>query len=159
MNQTSYDRVLQLDSDSTVLQCMDELFLLPSSSVAMPRAYWEWNNEKPQLSSQLLLVEPNATEFNRIMRFMNTADRGDFDMDILHKMFFGSAMVLPHKDYDLLTGEFKNGKNGHEKYLGSPEAVWNATKVLEEAKFLHFSDWPIAKVCCSDESFMGWLLN
>ena len=81
------------------------------------------------------------------MRFMETADSRHFDMDILHDIFFGSAMVLPHKEYDLLTGEFKSGKNGHEKYLGSPEAVWNATKVLEEAKFLHFSDWPISKVC------------
>jgi len=39
-NQTQYDRVLSLDSDSTVLKPMDELFLLPDCPVAMPRAYW-----------------------------------------------------------------------------------------------------------------------
>ena len=113
----------------------------------MPRAYWDWKDDKPQLSSQLLLVEPNATEFDRVMRYMESAPRGAYDMDILHQMFFASAMVLPHKDYDLLTGEFKHGKDGHAKYLGSPEAVWDPRRVINEAKFLHFSDWPIPKVC------------
>ena len=148
MNQTHYDRVLSLDSDSTVLQCLDELFLLPHAPVAMPRAYWQWDG-KYELSSQLLLVEPNATEFDRVMRAVDSAAKNDYDMDILNHMYSGSAMVLPHREYDLLTGEFKGGPDkDHSLYLGNPEEKWDPKKVLAEAKFLHFSDWPVPKVSC-----------
>ena len=34
-----YDRVIHLDSDITLLQHMDELFFLPATTIAMPRAY------------------------------------------------------------------------------------------------------------------------
>lgn len=37
-NQTQYKRVLSLDSDATVLDSMEELFLMPSAPVAMPKA-------------------------------------------------------------------------------------------------------------------------
>ena len=111
----------------------------------MPRAYWQWKN-KYELSSQLLLVETNATEFDRVMRTVGSSDNGQYDMDILNTMYLASAMVLPHRDYDLLTGEFNHCPKDHTDYLGSPEAVWDARKVLAEAKFVHFSDWPIPKV-------------
>ena len=146
MNQTSYSRVLSLDSDSTLLQCLDELFLLPSSPIAMPRAYWEWGPERHQLSSQLLLVEPNATELARVMAVVETANDNKFDMDILDDMYEASAMVLPHRTYDLLTGEFRHARDDHAKYLGSPDAVWEGRQILAETKFVHFSDWPIPKV-------------
>lgn len=147
MNQTHYDRVLSLDSDSTVLQCLDELFLLPHTPVAMPRAYWQWTDVKFELSSQLLLVETNATEFDRVMRAVDSAPKNDYDMDILNHMYSASAMVLPHREYDLLTGEFREGPDkDHSLFLGNPEEKWDPKKVLAEAKFLHFSDWPIEKV-------------
>ena len=145
-NQTQYDRVLGLDSDSTVLQCMDELFLMPSAPIAMPRAYWIWNDHD-ELSSQLILVEPNATEFDRVMRITESAAGGKYDMDILNDMYLASATIIPHRDYDLLTGEFKNkGPKDHKMYLGSDEAIWDPKAELARAKFLHFSDWPIPKV-------------
>ena len=145
MNQTQYNRVLSLDSDSTVLQCLDELFLLPPSPVAMPRAYWEWD-KKQELSSQLLLLETNAVAFARIMRAVENADAIKFDMDILNDLYFGSATVLPHRQYDLLTGEFNGGPKDHSLFTGDPEEVWDPEQVLRDAKFVHFSDWPIPKV-------------
>lgn len=147
MNQTHYNRVLSLDSDSTILQCLDELFLLPPAPVAMPRAYWHFQ-DKWELSSQLLLVEPNEEEFARIMRVVSTAPTNKYDMDILNDMYNKSAIVLPHREYDLLTGEFKSrdDKKDHSLFLGNDEEKWDPVKIRKQAKFIHFSDWPIAKV-------------
>ncbi|KAF2842532.1 glycosyltransferase family 8 protein [Patellaria atrata CBS 101060] len=139
-NQTQYKRVLSLDSDSTVLQHMDELFLLPSAPVAMPRGYWL---EEKTLSSQLVLVEPSEFEWNRVEAAI--ADHGDkeFDMDIINNLYAQSCMIIPHRPYNLLTGEFRSDL--HTDYLGSSEEVWDPKKVQEEVKFVHFSDWPYPK--------------
>lgn len=148
-NQTQYDRVISLDSDATVLQPMDELFLMPSAPVAMPRAYWLDDNS---LSSQLVVIEPSEFEFKRIQHAFDTRNATDFDMEIVNNLYAKDCMVIPHRKYDLLTGEFRS-KN-HVKYLGSEEEVWDAEKVLAEAKFLHFSDWPFPKpwLTASDEA-------
>ncbi|KAF2708820.1 glycosyltransferase family 8 protein [Pleomassaria siparia CBS 279.74] len=138
-NQTQYKRLLSLDSDATVMNNMDELFLTPSSPVAMPRAYWL---DQPFLSSQLLLVEPSDFEWQRIQNFMNSRADSGFDMDILNTLYKDNCVVLPHRQYDMLSAEFR-GKD-HSKYLGSDE-VWDGPKALKEAKFVHFSDWPVPK--------------
>ncbi|KAL7266261.1 hypothetical protein RUND412_011202, partial [Rhizina undulata] len=144
-NQTEYQRVLLLDSDSTVLKPMDELFLLPSTPLAMPRAYWlnPQAGDRVQMSAQLLLIEPSAFEFSRIQKAFESTGKNDYDMEIVNDLYKDDCMVIPHRKYNLLTGEFK-GVN-HSRYLGNLEERWNATKVLGEAKFLHFSDWPFPK--------------
>ena len=113
-NQTSYSRVLSLDSDATVLQPMDELFLIPSAPVAMPRAYWLDDT----LSSQLVLIEPSKHEFNRIQDAFKHRTKHDFDMEIVNQLYGKDCFVLPHRKYDLLTGEFRS--EGHTRYLGDP---------------------------------------
>lgn len=171
-NQTEYDRVLNLDSDSTVLQVseasrpshflispqtfdspgtnapqsMDELFLLPPTPLALPRAYWIHPDQHTsrQLSSQLLLITPSAAEFARIEAAIANSSDNTYDMEIINDLYYDDCMVLPHKQYDLLTGEFKNGPNEHGPYLGEAQ-TWDPRKVLEQARFLHFSDWPVAK--------------
>jgi len=125
-------------------QTMDELFLLPPCPVAMPRAYW-LNPDDRILSSQVLLIQPSEFEFKRVMDGMEHAGSGDYDMEIVNKLYRDSALVLPHRPYDLLTGEFRS-KN-HGSYMGNSEEPWDPEKILKEAKFLHFSDWPIPKVC------------
>jgi hypothetical protein len=118
---------------------MDELFLMPSAPVAMPRAYWL---DQLFLSSQLVLVEPSAVEWHRIQEFMNRDDPR-FDMDILNSMYNDSCIVIPHRRYNLLSGEFRAEE--HKKYLGSDVEEWDGAKELEAAKFVHFSDWPVPK--------------
>ncbi|KFA71043.1 hypothetical protein S40288_10442, partial [Stachybotrys chartarum IBT 40288] len=141
-NQTAYKRVLSLDSDSTILQPMDELFLLPSCPVAMPRAYWLYPEESI-LSSQVMLIQPSTVEFERIMGEIDTAGQDDYDMEIANELYRDSALVLPHRPYNLLTGEF--GNDDHVGYLGSDREEWDPVAVYNEAKFVHFSDWPVPK--------------
>ncbi|KAF2157380.1 glycosyltransferase family 8 protein [Myriangium duriaei CBS 260.36] len=139
-NQTQYKRVLSLDSDSTVMQNMDELFLMDSAPVAAPQAYWL---KDFTLSSQIMLIEPNATQYARITQDELGLKENDFDMEVLNHLWKNDSMPIPWRPYDLITGEFKSAD--HSNYLGSKEEVWNATEILNEVKFLHFSDWPVPK--------------
>ncbi|KAG9963687.1 glycosyltransferase family 8 protein, partial [Aureobasidium melanogenum] len=138
-NQPRYERVISLDSDANVLQHMDELFFLPKVPVAMPRAYWL----EDTLSSQLVVIEPSKQEFERILHAFEHRENTDFDMEIVNNLYGRDCLILPHRPYDLLTGEFRSKE--HHKYLGSTTEVWNPRQVLKEAKFLHFSDWPYPK--------------
>ena len=141
-NQTQYDRVLSIDSDVLLLQHMDELFLIPPVPVAMPRAYWLWPDEQI-LSSQVILLEPSELEFGRIMVKVQEADRNDYDMEIVNYLYRDSALVLPHRPYDLVTGEFR--ADDHKYYLGSDVEPWDPAAAYNEAKLVHFSDWPLPK--------------
>ncbi|KAI9721735.1 MAG: hypothetical protein M1812_002070 [Candelaria pacifica] len=144
-NQTQYDRVLNLDSDSTILQNMDELFLAPHAPLAAPRGYW-LNQEERILSSQLLLIEPSNFEFSRIMNAIEHRGADDYDMNVVTNLYRDNAMILPHRIYDLITGELRVGKDAnHTGFLGSEEEKWDADKAIREAMFVHFSDWPINK--------------
>ncbi|KNG87388.1 hypothetical protein ANOM_004022, partial [Aspergillus nomiae NRRL 13137] len=120
-------------------QPMDELFLLPPCPVAMPRAYWG-NFDDRVLGSYIMLVQPSEFDFNRVMNAMDTASGSEYDMEILNHLYRDSALVLPHRPYGLLTGEFRS--NHHSAYLGNDIEVWDPEQVFMEAKFLHFSDWP-----------------
>lgn len=141
-NQTQYSRVLSIDSDSLLLQNMDELFLLPPAPVAMPRAYWLFPDD-PVLSSQVMLIEPSKVEFARIEEKIKSASINDYDMEIVNYLYHDSALVLPHRPYDMISGEFRT--EDHAKYLGSDVEVWNPAAVYNEAKLVHFSDWPLPK--------------
>lgn len=122
---------------------MDELFLLPLCPVAMPRAYWLNPNDRI-LTTSVVLIQPSKFEFNRIIGAINNASSNDFDMEIVNNLYKDSAFVLSHRPYNLLTGEFR-GKN-HEAYLGNPLEEWDPYAILNETKYLHFSDWPVLKV-------------
>ena len=142
--QTQYERILHLDSDVTVLKHLDELFLLPSAPVAMLRAYWQLP-EKRQLTSLFILLEPDEGEFQRLVTAGRKDQRakGDFDMEILNRFYGDSAMVLPHRQYGLISGEFRASQ--HSNYLGSHYETWNPDLVYREASLVHFSDWPLPK--------------
>ena len=142
--QTRYERILHLDSDVTVLQHLDELFLLPRAPVAMMRAYWELP-ETRVLTSLLVLLEPSEVVFERLMGATTEGKRraGEYDMEILNRLYRDSAMVLPHQKYGLLSGEFR--ANNHEIYLGNDRDTWDPEQVLKEASLVHFSDWPLPK--------------
>ena len=121
---------------------MDELFLLPSTPVAMPRAYWL---DFFALSSQLIVAEPSKETWLRVENATNHHAVNEYDMDILNNIFLNSSLVIPHRKYNFLSGEFRNPPLGHVEYLGSPTEKWNPRKALAEAKYVHFSDWPMPK--------------
>ncbi len=126
---------------------MDDLFLLPQAAVAMPRAYWLGFDERV-LSSQIMLVEPSPHEFSRVVKTMEAGSSGDYDMEIVNTLYKDKALILPHRPYNLLTGEFAaKPEADHQNYLGDEEEQWDPDAVLQEAKYLHFSDWPMPKVC------------
>jgi hypothetical protein len=143
-----YDRVIALDSDVTLLKPLDELFLLPPTPVAMPRAYWSDSKPWP-LTSMLMVVKPDLDEFERFTKTIHGGGNAElvsvhrFDMELINERFEDSAMVLPHRPYALLTGEFR--KHDHAAYLGNKDELWDAEKVYSEAKLVHFSDWPLPK--------------
>lgn len=142
--QTQYDRVLHLDSDVTVLKHLDDLFMLPRAPVAMIRAYWRLPAVK-ELSSLFVLLEPSEIEYQQLMVAArpDVRQKNEYDMEILNKRYGDSAMVLPHREYGLLSGEFR--VDDHRNYLGNSLEKWDPERVLREASIVHFSDWPVPK--------------
>lgn len=144
----NYDRVIALESDITLLSSLDELFALPPTPIAMPRAYWYKSLPLP-FTPLVMVIEPNVDEFER---FKNIIDEGaetvlikahKFDMVLVNDRFEHSATVLPHQQYALLTREFS--EHNHTAYFGNTFEAWDAEKALKEAKLVHFSDWPLPK--------------
>ncbi|KAF9889499.1 N-acetylglucosaminyltransferase [Aspergillus nanangensis] len=149
--ETEYDRIIHLDSDVSVLQNMDELFFLPSTTAAMPRAYWQLPVTR-QLSSLIIVIEPSYREYSALLEATQAAKYGQlevntttnkYDMELLNERYGDSAMVIPHRQYGLITGEFR--ADNHRAFLGNDYEIWDADKVLSEAKLVHFSDWPLPK--------------
>ncbi|OKL62651.1 Glucose N-acetyltransferase 1 [Talaromyces atroroseus] len=152
--ETTYNRILQIDSDVLVLQNLDELFFLPSAPVAMPRAYWNYP-ENQKLTSLLVLLEPSYLEWKALMERVQGVTAGQletgvnesmhdlYDMELLNDRYGASALVLPHRQYGLVTGEFRT--KDHRNFLGNTHETWNPDKALSEAKLVHFSDWPLPK--------------
>ena len=143
-----YDRVIAMDTDVTLLKPIDELFLLPQTPIAMPRAYWADSKPWP-LTSMLMVIKPDLDEFERFENATRGGGNNElvsvhrFDMELVNERFEESALVLPHRPYALLTGEFR--KHDHSAYLGNSFETWDAQKVFSEAKLVHFSDWPLPK--------------
>ncbi|KAL3440134.1 nucleotide-diphospho-sugar transferase [Aspergillus insuetus] len=143
---TNYTRVLVFDSDSMVLNNMDHLFLNTLAPVAVPRAYWlndaDSSIKDQMLGSHVMLIAPNQGNFHRIIDEAKSS--GAFDMEVLNTLFRDSAMILPHRRYALLTGEFRN--KDHARYLSEDkDAEWNAMAEASRAYLVHFSDWPLQK--------------
>ncbi|CAE6361166.1 unnamed protein product [Rhizoctonia solani] len=137
---TNYTRVVYLDSDGIVLNNLDHLFLAPQARIALPRAYWL---EKEKLASHIMVVTPSVSLMSRVREMVKTTN--GFDMEVINKISSSSALILPHRRYALLTGEFR--KTEHSSYLADeePGAEWNPQTELSNAFFVHFSDWPLPK--------------
>lgn len=122
---------------------MDELFTLPSTAVAMPRAYW-LGFDKRTMTSAILVIQPSKVEYERIAKAIAASQSNEYDMEIVNQLYQDSAMILPHRSYLMLSGELYG--DNHANYLGSTEEVWDPDSALEELRFIHFSDWPVPKV-------------
>jgi hypothetical protein len=143
---TEWTRVLAFDSDSLVLNSMDHYFLSPLAPIAVPRAYWLNKKDtgigEQVLGSHVMLLEPNEPRYHKILDIAKSS--GDFDMEVVNKMFRDSAMILPHRRLALLTGEFRT--TNHSTYLAPDEdEEWNAMGEVSRSFLVHFSDWPLPK--------------
>lgn len=130
-----------------VLKAPDELFLLPPTPIAMPRAYWLLDSAKPirVLSPDVMLVQPSATEFARLQRRVKKAASNEYDLDLINDLYLDSAMVLPHRGYTMLSSEFRGSEEGHALYLGSEDEIWDPATAYDESKLIKFSDWGVPK--------------
>ncbi|KAL8667916.1 MAG: hypothetical protein Q9202_000381 [Teloschistes flavicans] len=140
----SYDRVLHLDSDITIIRHVDELFLLPNTPVAMMRDYAALP-EKRVLASNLILLQPSGEESDRLAA-VSRADvrqQGDTEADILNRFYGDTAMVLPHQTYGLRVDEFRAAE--HRYFIGNTFEHWEPEKVLSEVSLVHFIDDPFPK--------------
>ena len=68
-----------LDSDMMLFQPMDELFFLPTTTIAMPRAYWLLP-ETRTLSSLLAVIEPSYREYTLLKEAIKPAIFGQLDL-------------------------------------------------------------------------------
>ncbi|KAK4679635.1 N-acetylglucosaminyltransferase [Podospora pseudoanserina] len=149
-----YTRVLAFDSDTLVLNNMDHYFEAPRAVLAVPRAYWLGDLRNTSLSineqilgSHVMLLEPNTRRHDRIVK--DAMDSGEFDMEVVNRLFKGSAMILPHRGLALLTGEFRS--KDHSRYLvgegedGEDGEQWDAVAEVKRSFLVHFSDWPLPK--------------
>lgn len=152
-NLTQASRLVYFDSDALYLGNMDELFLLPPTELVMPWVY-RGNSQGWSFSSQLMVITPSPSTFSRIEKSIASAGPETYDMDLLHTLFppsspSSSLLRLPARPYNLLSGEFR--LPNHSPYISStPSAihrrdVWDPQIMLTEAKYLHFSDWPVPK--------------
>ena len=139
-NQTQYERLIVLDSDATILKNMDELFFVPSAPVTLPQAYWL---EKPTLGSHIMVIEPSTQEFERIQKAIKKSPPTDYDMEIINRLYGSTCSILPQRPYALLSGEFRSRK--HTNYLGHEPVNWDPEATFNDAKYVHFSDFPLPK--------------
>lgn len=145
-NMTEYKRMLVMDSDSTVHQSLDRLFLLPHATVAAPRSYWSdaVHGDRIILTSLLMLVEPSPSQSKRIISALEHRGKNDYDMEIINDLYKDDCLILPHRGLSLLSGELR--RKTHNNYMGSSTDIWNATLELEKTAMVHFSDYPYPKV-------------
>lgn len=100
----------------------------------------------------MIVIEPSFREYSALMEAAKPAMHGQvdtsqtekrYDMELLNDRYGDSALVLPHRQYGLITGEFRS--KDHKVFLANEYEKWDPDRVLSEAKFVHFSDWPLPK--------------
>jgi alpha-N-acetylglucosamine transferase len=148
--EAQYDRIIHIDSDVDLFLHLDELFFLPPGQLAMPRAYWE-GAHSGILSPKLMVLQPSYREYKLLMEVSQGVMHGQvttnvsrgYDMDLLNQRFGSSAIVLPHRQYGLTTGEFRT--KDHRTFLGNDYEKWDPDRTLAEARLIHFTDSPLPK--------------
>nr|POE75793.1 glucose n-acetyltransferase 1 [Quercus suber] len=154
---TEYDRVIALESDITLRDHIDELFLLPPAPIALARAYWSHEPvERWPLSSVIMVIEPNPAELTGLLDTLQAWRRNpdqqssaDYEESVINHRFGASSIVIPHRPYLLQSAEYR--RHAHAPFLGNINGPanhlshWDPKKVLAEAKIIHFNDWPLPK--------------
>lgn len=167
-DQTQYDRVIHLDSDVTLQRHLDELFLLPKTPIAMPRAYWSSsssltssdpsskitnNHYRIHLSPRLILLEPSRETYNLVTSLGKPDQKQPVASDsaLYTSLFAPSALILPHQVYMFPVSELRT--SDHSPFFGSfPSSslttttpTWDIESILSSAAVIHFLDNPFPK--------------
>jgi alpha-N-acetylglucosamine transferase len=157
-----YTRIIFLDADSIVLKSLDELFYLPSVSLAAPRAYWidpgpllpncgsaTWRLEggpevglQQKFTSALMVVEPTKLLWERLQTKYWPNGQANFsnmyDMDLLNIEFKDDVMLLPGTKILRLSSDW--GPEGRMKYrniTGNEEEM--DQEVFDSTYVVHFT--------------------
>ncbi|PYH49336.1 uncharacterized protein BP01DRAFT_378903 [Aspergillus saccharolyticus JOP 1030-1] len=143
VNWTDYTKLLAFNLTQYDRVNIDSLFRLDAAPLAAPRAYWLGPiDETMQLTPSLMLIQPSATEFTRIVSSIQDTYHAESEREIINRLYLDSAILLPHRDYLLPTRELRT--DNHTDFLGSPYAPWDTSEILRQAKYLLFSDGPVA---------------
>ncbi|OQR99437.1 hypothetical protein ACHHYP_06163 [Achlya hypogyna] len=110
--ETGYDRLVYIDSDTVIMRNLDELFNLPHAMFWAPRAYW-LENIQPFITSVLLVVDPRNELFEYLEGAIARQPEVQYDMDILNIEWKHQAGILP-SEYVVLTTHLQEDT---EKYL------------------------------------------
>ncbi|KAL7416673.1 nucleotide-diphospho-sugar transferase [Mrakia frigida] len=150
---TEYDRVIHFDSDGLIFKNLDHLFFSPQASIALPRAYWlndvpgQANSAPEVLASHIMVLTPSQHMYERVVDMVKGENQVEgFDMELMNRLGKGSALILPHRHYAMLSGEFRRDDDDHARYLGEdPSLTWDPDAEAESSFYVHFSDWPLPK--------------
>lgn len=136
---------------------------LPIPKGVIPEPRLERESASPFLSPHLVVIEPSALESARIWQEIKKTEfspaGASMDLLILNMLYKDVAMVLPHRNLALRTGEFRRGPTNHEAYLGMSSTMvsnitdqsldvetWDNQRILREARLVHFAgDEPLPK--------------
>lgn len=76
----------------------------------------------------MALVQPSEFEFTRVIKAIDEAGENDYDMEILNTLYCDSVLIIPHRPYAVLTGEFRSKR--HTDYLGTPLEPWDPVRMF-----------------------------
>ncbi|KAF8422751.1 hypothetical protein EV426DRAFT_605317 [Tirmania nivea] len=90
------DRMIIMDSDQLIMRNLDHLFDLPPVEIAAPRTYWSSNKNVPFGSTTTLMVaRPSKSLWKKMQDAMGTLRGGEYDMDLVQRVFGNEIMTLP----------------------------------------------------------------
>lgn len=92
---THITRFILLDSDQLLMHNIDHLFSLPPVDIAAPRTYWGDSKHTLGSTTTLLVVTPSALLWERVRKAMDTLKEGEYDMDLVNRVFGNEIMTLP----------------------------------------------------------------
>lgn len=102
-----------------------------------------------------MVLTPSPSSFSLVEAAIKKARYGVYDMEIMNSLFGSTCLLLPHRIYALLSGEYRS--NNHDPFLNLDTTLgvgeggereredWNPDMVINDAKFVHFSDHPLGK--------------
>ncbi|SCU84681.1 LADA_0D03158g1_1 [Lachancea dasiensis] len=152
--------------------------ILDSTSSASPlfRLGSGTRRAKVRFSSNLMVITPKTGTFDSIVQYLlpvASRQKDQYDIDlinnklynlkaIIHEQFLlfrklksaftPEVMVLPFREYGLLSSSIKNKMHhellanellGYEGGLASSESSWK--ELVKKSKYIHYSDWPVSK--------------